>query len=349
MKNKIIKIGALLLGISLVSCLDDTKYALDPSGSGNIIGFLNPSVPLSPAGAVYPVWIEAFPVSAEAEFERVIKLEGPASNDKDVELTLAVDPSALDVYNTQMVTGLDGKEPLGGATYELLPEANYEFTDVTVTIPKGEKTATVTVKIFPEVFDLSKKYALPIRIVSSSSGILNAHFSVGIFALVVKNQFDAAYDMEGYTTGWGAYGIYDSTVPIEYPSPGMGLATTGPNTVQCANLWAGTNLVPGWTPTGATQFGDASPIFTFDTNLTAVDIDNDPGTPDVMVNKMTGVVNAITPFAPRFRFMLINGAAPASDNWFNPADRSANLNFILQQAGRPDQIMRFNLTFRGER
>jgi hypothetical protein len=349
MKNNIIKIGALFLGISLVSCLDDSKYALDPAGTNNTIGFLDPSVPLSPAGSVYPVWIQAFPVSTEDSFERTIKFEGPNSNDKDIELTLAVDPTALDVYNAQMVDGLDGAEPLGGDTYELLPSANYELADLTVTIPKGERTGTLSVTIFPDQFDLSKKYALPIRIVSSSSGVINAHFSVGIFALVVKNQFDGAYDLKMASTGWGAFGIYDSQVKQTYPDDGMGLATTGPATVQCANLWAGTNLVPGWTPTGATQFGDASPIFTFDLNQTAVDIDNNPGTPAVMVHKMTSVVNAITPFAPRFRFMLIDAAAPAHTNWFNPADRSASLQFILQQSGRPDMINYFDLTFREER
>lgn len=349
MKNNIIKIGALLLGINLVSCLDDAKYALDPSGTNNTIGFLDPSVPLSPSGAVYPVWIRAFGVSATDQFEQTIKFEGPNSNDKDIELTVAVDPLALDEYNTQMTVGLDGEEPLNGDTYELLPEANYDIDNLTVTIPKGERTAILSVTIYPDQFDLSKKYAIPVRIVSSSSGVLNAHFSVGIFAVVVKNQFDAAYDLKMASTGWGAYGIYDSQVKQTYPDDGMGLATTGPNTVQCVNIWAGSNLVPGWTPSGPTQFGDASPIFEFDLNLTAVDIDADPATPPVMVNKLISVVNAITPFSPRFRFMKINAAAPADDNWFNPADRSANLNFILQQSGRPDMICYFDLTFREER
>jgi hypothetical protein len=50
MKKNFLRICVALLGITLVACLDDDKYALDPSGTENVIEFYDPSVPTSPSG-----------------------------------------------------------------------------------------------------------------------------------------------------------------------------------------------------------------------------------------------------------------------------------------------------------
>jgi hypothetical protein len=64
MKKNFLRICVALLGLTLVACLDDDKYALDPSGSENVIEFYDPSVPSSPAGAIYPVWTATTAVQA---------------------------------------------------------------------------------------------------------------------------------------------------------------------------------------------------------------------------------------------------------------------------------------------
>jgi Domain of unknown function (DUF1735) len=350
MKKNITKLGAVIICVTLSACLNDDKYALDPSGTNNVLEFSDPSVPVSKSGSIYPAWARAFPVSAEGTFEQVISYSGPNGNDKNIELTLAVDPIALDEYNRQQEEGLFGEEPLKGTTYELLPDDHYDIESLSITIPKGSTKAVLKVTVYPNVFDLSKKYALPLRIVSASSGIISGNFSVGIFGVAVKNPFDAVYRASIWMTGWSAYGLYNSQVPVVYPNPGIALATTGPNTNQLSNLVYTSNLLPGLNPNGSsTQFGDASPVFTFDLNLTDVDTDGDEDTPPVKVHKILSVTNAITPFAPRFRQFVLNPAAAASDNWFNPADRSMNANFLLMQSGRPDMTNYWNLTFTGER
>ncbi len=176
------------MGISLVACLDDDKYALDPSGTKNVIEFFDPSVPSSPVGSIYPVWTATTEIVEEFEFEQTISYSGPNGNSKDIELTLAVDEVALIAYNEQM-------EELGGGKYEMMPESYYEFTDLTVTIPKGEKKVNISIKAFPMEFDLTKTFALPIRITSASDGILSEHWSVAILAVVVKNEFDGVYEI----------------------------------------------------------------------------------------------------------------------------------------------------------
>ena len=195
MKKTFLIICVALLGVSLVACLDDSKYALDPSGTENVIEFYDPSVPTSPSGSVYPVWTASTEVAPDFTLEQIISYSGPNSNDSDIELTLAVDPTALDEYNTQMTAGLNGGAPLGGATYELMPEANYDLDATTVTIPKGEKKVTISISLYPDQFDLSKSYVIPLRIATASEGVLSAHFSVALLAVVVKNIYDGIYEI----------------------------------------------------------------------------------------------------------------------------------------------------------
>lgn len=195
MKKTFLRICVALLGVSLVACLDDSKYALDPSGTENIIEFYDPSVPTSPSGAIYPVWTASTEVAPDFTLEQIISYSGPNSNNSDIELTLAVDPTALDEYNTQMKTGLNGAAPLNGSTYDLMPEANYDLDQTTVTIPKGEKKVAISISLYPDQFDLSKSYVIPLRIASSSKGVLSAHYSVALLAVVVKNIYDGVYEI----------------------------------------------------------------------------------------------------------------------------------------------------------
>lgn len=189
MKKNFLRISVALLAITMVACLDDDKYALDPSGSDNIIEFYDPSVPTSPSGAIYPVWTASTEVSPSFMLEQTISYSGPNSNNKNIELTLAADPTALAAYNQQMI------DVLHGSTYELMPSNYYELTETTVTIPKGQTKVTTSIEFFPDQFDLTKSFVLPLRIVSSSEGTLSAHFSVALLAVVVKNIYDGVYEI----------------------------------------------------------------------------------------------------------------------------------------------------------
>src|SRR5688500_5182462 len=100
MKNRILKIFVLLLIIAMMtSCLDDDKAPLDPEGSHNVIEFLDPSVPGSPAGSIYPVWTAVTEIQPSFAFQQLISYSGPNANDSDIQLTLAIDPVALQAYN----------------------------------------------------------------------------------------------------------------------------------------------------------------------------------------------------------------------------------------------------------
>lgn len=271
MKKTFLRICVLILGVSLVACLEDEKYALDPSGTKNVIEFIDPSVPSSPAGSVYPVWTSTTEVQAEFVFEQEISYSGPNDNNKDIELTLAVDPQALELYNTQMESGINGDEALGGGTYELMPASYYEFDDFTVTIPKGEKKATISVKAKPNLFDLSKNWALPIRITSSSSGIISSNFSVAILAVVVKNKYDGIYKiLDGQVTRLVS-GVQDNALGGQYGDGlEMDLVTINANTVGITPLWKDGSGVGG---VGGTRFTiDESTDLNPDPNILVNDV-----------------------------------------------------------------------------
>jgi hypothetical protein len=326
MKKNILKISVALSVIALAGCLDDDKYALDPDGTQNVIEFMDPNVPVSPAGAIYPAWGEAFKYATTVHLERTISFSGPNNNNKDIEVTIDVDPVALADYNAQMVNDLHGD------TYELMPESYYDFDATTVIIEKGESRVNIGITLHPPQFDLSKSFALPIRITSSSSGVLSQQFSVGIFSLAVKNKYDAFYSTTLTTTGWAAYGISDN-MPGLYPGV-IGLVTTGPNTNLLANDYRGDNLQPGFTTAnaGATAFGNATPIFVFDdTTDELIDINN-----KTLPNSAG-------------RDFYINPTPPVGHNQFDPTTRSLTADYYMVATGRPDMHIIMEMVFDSER
>jgi hypothetical protein len=196
--KKIIKIYLLLASAVLVSsCLEDDKAPLDPSRTQNIIEFLDSSVPASPAGSIYPVYASSYLLSPQDGFELKISYSGPNENNADINLALAIDPSALDEYNTQMVHGLNGSAGLHGTTYDLMPETNYDISTMALTIPKGQSQVSLPITVYPDKFDFSRNYAIPLRIVSASTGTLSAHYSVAILAVGVRNDYDGVYAITG--------------------------------------------------------------------------------------------------------------------------------------------------------
>lgn len=82
---------------------------------------------------------------------------------EDVEVTLGLNPGALDIYNAK-----------NGTNYVSLPEGSYTLDQEKVVIKKGESLApTVKVAIKPltqEMVATGDKYALPIAITSVSGG-----------------------------------------------------------------------------------------------------------------------------------------------------------------------------------
>lgn len=296
MKNNIIKIFVVLLGIVWTSCLDDSKYALDPSTSNNIIEFLDSSVPTSPSGAIYPVYTSTTEIVPQFQVELPVSFSGPNANSQDIELTLGVDPTALAAYNKQM------DDDLGGGTYAMMPDDYYSFTTTTVTIPKGQTKAMISVTVFPDKFDLTKNFAVPIRIVSASNGIISAHFSVAVVAVVVKNKYDGIYDVIGGSiirnsaTGPDAVlgGAYVTGLTME-------LSTINGNTCAFAPQWKDGSAVGGIAATkvAISETADIDGNFPVTITSSNASLKNTPAT-----------INSYNPVTKTFVMSFDWGAAP---------------------------------------
>lgn len=303
MKNNSLKIFIVALAVALSGCLDDDKYALDPSGSINIIEFTDISVPISPFGAVHPAYVTSFSVAEEATFNVIISYSGPNSNDKDIELTLAVDPVALEAYNNERAA-TDGTY----IPYEVLPSNLYSIASMTVTMPKGQTKLSVPVTVYPDQFDLSKKYALPLRITSASHGILSTVYSAAIFGTVVKNRYDGIYSVDG--------SMVDVTTPeFEglYPKT-VSLRTVDGSTVDYYDEdyhLAGHIFFTG---TGASYFGGFVARISFD-NATGevVSVVNSLGQGN---NNRAGKLDPAQPETPKMTFEADNVTPIGMEIWY---------------------------------
>lgn len=93
-------------------------------------------------------------------------VNGTSGNDKDIVLTVELDPDTLAGYNW------DKYKNQTNLYYKILPEEAYTFGADTWTIPKGELKTTASVKIdlnkIEEVGSLYDDYVLPVRIASST-------------------------------------------------------------------------------------------------------------------------------------------------------------------------------------
>jgi hypothetical protein len=248
--KKLINYFLALFAVTLGSCLDDDKAVLDPSGSNNIIEFADMSVPSSPAGSVYPAYSNSFVLAPQVELIQEVNFAGPNGNDRDIQLTLAVDPAALELYNKHMHDGLYGKPGLNGTEFDLMPTENYTIPNLNVTIPKGQTRAQISITVFPEKFDFSKNFAIPLRIVSASSGIISKNFSVAILGIGVRNNYDGIYEIMGGSITRNSATGPDLVLGGPYdPNLELELKTLGSNTVSIEPVWKDGSGIGGITGT----------------------------------------------------------------------------------------------------
>lgn len=309
MKTQLAKIFIVLLSLFFAACLDDEKNPLDPSESYNVIEFIDIASPASSQTAVYPLWIATFSVSPSAQFNIPINYSGPNTNDRDIELTLEIDPVMIDEYNIE-----------NNKAYQLLDPSFYTMESMTVTIPKGQSRVEIPVTIFPELFDLSINYVLPLRIVSSSSGVISKNFGAALFGTVVKNKFDGVYDVTGSMVD--ALGTF-----IGYYPTVVELRTVDGVTCNRYDTQVGSNLhgIIRISDQGIFVFGNFSIQFKFDSDGNVISATNNqpPGAANrtgklgAGVNKMTFDANGI-PIQMEVQYIMVQGGvdrATFTETW----------------------------------
>ena len=93
-------------------------------------------------------------------------VNGTSANDKDICLTMEIDPDTLQKYNWEKYKNQSD------LYYKILPAGTYTFDADSWTIPSGELNATAAIKIdlnkIEELGSLYDDYVLPLRITSST-------------------------------------------------------------------------------------------------------------------------------------------------------------------------------------
>ncbi|WP_412466681.1 DUF1735 domain-containing protein [Pedobacter sp. KLB.chiD] len=189
---KLLITGAILTTV-MSSCLKNKFDTINPSGSPSVVEFKNPVPPSSetPEGSLYTVFPVAYEVGASVEATYTVQLTGPDPAPQDVSVNIGVKSAAVAELNA------DKSVISSYVPYVELPASLYTITTPTVTIPSGQRTATVKVTYKTANFDFSKKYALPISITSSNYAGVSKNFGTVLLNVSAKNAYDGVYT---YTT-----------------------------------------------------------------------------------------------------------------------------------------------------
>lgn len=242
-------IGFCLLGATLTSCLKD-KLSLDPATSTNVIEFKNPSSFVSPNGSKYALYSRAFDLAPENDYPITVSYSGANVAPEDITVTLGIDAPALTQYNEEQE-----------AAYDLIPTTLYTLP-TQVVIPKGQRTATVALKMKSNMFDFSKSYVLPVQIKTASSGIISGNFGTILLSVNAKNKYDGVYTSTGTmvdVTNAAFRHLSQLSPPqtLEYT-----LETI--SATKCVVTDAGTPSHVFWAGTGTSIYGNFAAVFEFD-------------------------------------------------------------------------------------
>lgn len=215
---KLLIAGAIVTSV-MSSCLKNKFDYTNPDGSTSVVEFKNPVAPSSetPEGSLYTVYPVAYEVGASVEGTYTIQLTGPDPAPQDVVVNIGTKSAAVTELNA------DKSIISSYVPYVVLPAELFTITTPTVTIPAGQRTATVKVAFKTVNFDFTKKYALPISVTSTNYGGVSRNFGTVLLNVSAKNKYDGLY---GYKTSAATALIPNRNLN------GVKLITTGANSVR---------------------------------------------------------------------------------------------------------------------
>lgn len=181
----IFKIALLtLIGFSFSACLKDdpiTDYSEDAIKP--IVLIPNGNFPKT--ASVAPVALDFKPTAQTVDLYARVSYGKPL--DKDVTVTFVKDPAVIAEYNAKF-----------GTKYEELPAAAYKLPSLTVVIPAGQQEVKVPIELFADKIDLSKSNMIAFRLSDASGQTIASNFSKMVFPVLVKNVYEANYQVNGY-------------------------------------------------------------------------------------------------------------------------------------------------------
>jgi hypothetical protein len=282
----------ILFGLaSLTSCLKQ-EPALDPKQTNNVVEIysLIPTPTASPADAVYPAYSKGFDIVPTGEYTIYVSYSGAEAAPQDITVNLGLDDGARTDYNTDQNTDL-----------QTLPLSLYSLDSWTVTIPKGQRVASIKLTFKPDQFNPSLTYALPVKILSTSYGKISSNFGTVIFMVSAKNKYDGIYKAKGYGNLGG-----NTTAPFLFSVEcdwDLNVITAGPNSIymDAQPLFRGGSII---------AYSNVIPKFIFNTTT----------------NKITGMANDAPGNGIAMNFPVDGGTY---DSRYDPATKTIYVKFGL--------------------
>lgn len=291
-------IFGLLALLGFASCIEEGKNAIEGFG-GNYVRISGADNELNAIG------FSAKPGSTTLPLFTVQRDANSESNlNSSVEVQLALDPAQIAAYNDA-----------NGTEFIDMPANLYTLKSLNVAFGPGEFAKKVTITVDPSTFDLSKGYAIGIKIASASNGFtIVESANTGLFNILVKNDYDGIYKVTG-TMKDNVAPTLTGYLPMTYH-----LVTSGAVTVDGydPDVWHAP-FVPIYSGTAVSGYGSFCPVFTFD-----------PAT-----NKIISVTNYYGQPAGNGRAGELD---PSGINKFNADDHSIDVKFFMLQPFSPRTV-----------
>jgi len=231
-----------LAGITLNSCLKSTDkfgWEKDSDAGTVLVGIYD----RSSVGEAKPFVMELLPSQETMDFLQ-LKIHAPRTQPaNDIQVTLELDDALITAYNNAH-----------GTSYLPLPANAFTLpSPLTFTIPKTSKEFIIPITINKSNLNLANQYALGVKIVSISEGLINDFEKEIVATFLVKNIYDGKYSyVSGLVTRYTAPGVPANDAlsgPLGPSLPDVSMITTGATTVRLAGLqWSGGGGVGGVDP-----------------------------------------------------------------------------------------------------
>jgi len=297
MRKILISSTIVLSFLVLAGCKKGTPLNIDQdSGTAtNVVEFANTLDNVSNvAKSHYPAYYADFgtlALNASASINLNVSYSGKDVAPQDITVALALDTAALRIYNTDNTTTL--KAP---------PAELYKFP-ASVVIKKGTHSATVQLVVTnTPAFDYSASYGIPLKIASTSYGMVSGNFGSAIYTFGVRNKYDGVYSVKGY-----AYRGNDPITNTDALQGPVGpvqrsFSSGGVTTIN----W--TSTVPWANGSGSSLPAGYEPIITVDEATNKVTLRSSGGT----ISPNPAYNNRYDPATKTFYISFTWGAGPTS-------------------------------------
>lgn len=297
MKSKIygLIISALIISVGFTSCLNDN--AIDDQEYGLINLNANKIIEI-PSGASHEKSLVLLPEGLKDVTLGTVRLaaENPASEDIVVSLTTA---KSAEIIGSELPLF-----PLTGIT-----------VPATVTIPKGERSVPLIVKINTALLQSNPQYlAISISAVDKQGYIISGNLDVLKLNMKIKHKYEGRYVLTGTMVHLPSPGAYNHITAVMEGEP----FTVQLQTVDGSSLILydenvfGDYIYPMSTASGAMSgWGSFCPVFKFDDAGNIISVVNDYGQP-----------------AGNTRSAVLN---PTGVNKYDPATKSFTVSYYMVQ------------------